>query len=250
MPFPDIGTTTILIAVAVLLGAGTVKGAFGAGLPLISVPPLAAITDPVTAIAIMTIPILGTNAVQAVHTGNLGASLKRFWPFIVTMLLATIPGSLLLAELKTDTTSIILGAIVLGSGLLNLRRVEFSINPRAERWLSPAVGTAAGLVNGFSSLAGPLLIVYLLNLRLAKDAFVATCALVFLLNPLPIYFSFAVAGVYTRFILLASALALLPALVGVAIGTRLRGRISDHRFRQALSILLLVSGASLIAKGI
>ena len=64
---PDIGTTALLIAAAVLLGAGTVKGAFGAGLPLISIPPLAALTDPVSAIAILTIPILGSNAFQAVH---------------------------------------------------------------------------------------------------------------------------------------------------------------------------------------
>ena len=250
MLFPDIGTTALLIAITVLFIAGAFKGTFGAGLPLVSVPPLAALTDPVTAIAIMTIPILGSNIFQAIQVGRIMVSLKRFWPFIATMLVATLPGAFLLARLKTDTSSIILGAIVLGAGLSQLRRVEFNITPRAERWLSPSLGVAAGLINGFSSLVGPILIVYLLNLRLSKDAFVGACATVFVFSPLPLYYSFGVSGVYTQAVAVASATALLPVLIGVVLGTRLRGRISDQRFRQTLAVLLLVSGVSLIIKAL
>jgi hypothetical protein len=131
-----------------------------------------------------------------------------------------------------------------------LRRVEFTITPRTERWLSPALGIAAGLINGFSSLVGPILIVYLLNLRVAKEAFVGACATVFVFSPLPLYYSFALSGVYTQAVAITSAVALLPVLAGVVLGTRLRGRISEQRFRQTLAVLLLVSGASLIVKGL
>jgi len=250
LPFHEIGIPTLLLVVAVLLVAGTVKGAMGAGLPMIALPPIAAVTDPVTAIAIMTISVISSNAIQAVQAGHVMVSLRRFWTYIVPLLIVTTPSAILLTRLDTSTSSLVFGGIVLSVGLLQFAELEFTISESTERWLSPVLGVVSGVFNGFSSLVGPILIIYLLNLRLAKDALVGGLALVYLFNPLPIYISFAVEGVYTETIILASALALLPVLGGVALGMQLRGRLSELRFRQALTALLLVAGLNLIAKGV
>ena len=48
---------------------------------------------------------------------------------------------------------------------------------------------------------------------------------------------------------LLSALALLPALLGMWLGQRIRSRLSPQRFRQGFLLFLLALGIELIARG-
>jgi len=49
---------------------------------------------------------------------------------------------------------------------------------------------------------------------------------------------------------LVSAASLIPAFAGMAIGQRLRGRLSEDLFRKFVFLFLMVAAANLIRKGL
>ena len=67
MPVLDLGGLTLALGLLTFLVAGTVKGTLGIGLPLVAVPLLATVLDLPTAIALMVVPVLTSNFIQALQ---------------------------------------------------------------------------------------------------------------------------------------------------------------------------------------
>ena len=57
-------------------------------------------------------------------------------------------------------------------------------------------------------------------------------------------------GSYDGELLVVSALAVFPGVVGMLIGQRVRGTLSERAFHRTLFLALLAAGAQLIAKGL
>ena len=87
----------IWCAIALILG-GTVKGALGIGIPLVSVPLLALVMQVPQAVALMPIPILIANVWQAFYGGHFFATVRRFWPVIIPLIIGTVFGVKILAK--------------------------------------------------------------------------------------------------------------------------------------------------------
>ena len=71
---------TILACTVALLLSGVVKGILSIGLPLVGMPLLTLAVDVPTAIAILMIPLVLSNLIQAIEGRGTAAMLKRFWP--------------------------------------------------------------------------------------------------------------------------------------------------------------------------
>ena len=145
---------------------------------------------------------------------------------------------------------LILGVIVLCVGVMQIFTLRFTVAARSERWLSPVLGTTAGILNGFFSLNGPVTIPYLLSLGLGRDGFVAAIAIIFLMATLPLYGTLIYNGVLSTAALVTSATALVPVFAVVAVGMRFRARMSERTLTRLLGILLLAAGANLIRRGL
>ena len=93
MLFIELTPIIFIICLFTLLLAGIVKGALGMGLPLFAVPILVTVFDLPTAIALMIVPILTSNLIQAWEGKNKQISIstfKRFFPLIITLIPFTI----------------------------------------------------------------------------------------------------------------------------------------------------------------
>jgi hypothetical protein len=111
------------------------------------------------------------------------------------------------------------------------------------------VGGISGLLFGGTNV-GVQLIAYLRSFDLSHGLFVGVVALVFLgLNGVRV----GVAGLFglypSRILLLASVVAAIPAVVGVAIGKRLRITASERSRRLVVMGLLTVVGVRLVGGG-
>lgn len=117
-------------------------------------------------------------------------------------------------------------------------------------WLVPLAGAVAGFTTMVANAAGPVMILYLLTLRLSKVAFVGTSAwFFFLVNLFKVPFS-----VHLKLInpdSLASAAALLPAAVagGVA-GKFVLKRLDQRFFEWSALVLTLLAGLKLLLTGL
>jgi uncharacterized protein len=113
---------------------------------------------------------------------------------------------------------------------------------------SALVGTVSGIMGGISSLTGPIIITYLTALGLPRETFVRTISIIYLSGSIPLYFALAVAGRFGFAEFLLSVLAMMPVFLGMAVGKRIRGRLSEVWFRRVLLGFLIVIAAVLLFK--
>jgi hypothetical protein len=125
-----------------------------------------------------------------------------------------------------------------GLGLLHWRP---AVPPRHERWLSPLVGLATGLVTAATGVFVIPAVPYLQALGLQRDALVRALGIAFLVSTLALGVALGHGGALPASAAAASLLALLPALGGMALGQALRRRVAPEPFRRLfLSGLLLL----------
>jgi uncharacterized membrane protein YfcA len=220
---------------------------------------LATMLDPATAVVFMIVPILAVNVslVRDLSRRELRSCSRRFWPLIAAALVGTIAGMAVLDSVPQAPLRVGLGVLTLGFVSTAQRRVplpgisETGTRDVAKTRLGMAgVGAVSGVVFGGTNV-GVQLIAYLRSFDLSHGLFVGVVALVFLgLNGIRVAIAGAF-GLYPNPILAAaSAVAVIPAVAGVAIGKRLRAGI-DERFRRALVLgLLTVVGLRLLTGGL
>jgi len=147
----------------------------------------------------------------------------------------------------TDLNRLVGIAVVL-SALLLAFKPQAQISPRHEPAISALVGAVGGFIGGVSTLSGPVFVAYLLALRMKRDEFIGAISIIYLMTGMPMYLTMFW---YQRFGLvevLASCVALLPVVVGMSFGKRIRQHFNDEAFRTALLVFLLVVAGLLIFK--
>jgi uncharacterized membrane protein YfcA len=231
------------ITVASFLIAGTVKGVIGLGLPSIVIALLALVMTPAEAAAIMIFPTLVTNVWQMLVGPYLAALWRRLWPLLASSVVGIWLGGGVLTSPNSRTAAFGLGialVIYAGIGVFNLR---FTVPRRHEPWLSPLIGLATGFIAGCTGVfvipAGP----YYQAIGLSKDELVQMLGLSFTVSVIALALILWRDGVMQLGNAAGSALAVLPALAGMAIGQVVRTRISEETFRRYFFVGLLLLGA-------
>jgi uncharacterized protein len=240
----------MLLAYAVftfVLG-GLVKGTLGVGLPLVVVPMLSLILPSPTAIALVSVPVVFSNVVQVWQAAPGSRQIKRFWPLTLCLVLATVATVPMTLALAPKTLNAMLAVAVLLAVAAMTFNPTLTISPKRERLASAGVGLLSGLLGGVSSLTGPVIITYLSSLRLSREQFVGTISVIYLFAMLPLYLAMAAVGRLGVSELGLSLLACLPMFVGMAVGKRLRYRLSEGVFRKLLLGFLVAVAIALLLK--
>lgn len=237
-----------LLTTLTFLLAGACKGLIGLGLPTVSIGLLASFMAPAEAAALLLLPSLVTNIVQA-RGPALAELLRRGWP----MLLGIVPASFAGISLLTGGGRLalgLLGAALLAYAAWGLLAPPLRLSPRAERLSALPVGLAGGLITGATGVFVMPVVPWLGALGLSRDALVQALGLAFLVATLALSAALAWGGALTPQNMAGSLLALPPALAGQWLGTRLRGRVPPATFRRLFFAALLALGAQLAWRGL
>jgi uncharacterized membrane protein YfcA len=251
-------TFLALIAVVFLL-AGAVNGLAGFGFALVGTMVLAILTDPAVAVVFVVIPILAVNLslVRELSGDDLRSCGQRFAPLLVAALFGTVLGLVVLDRLPTAPLRVGLGLLTLGFVLTLQSVVPVPGLARAKAGCfvesTPAmvgVGAVSGLLFGGTNV-GVQLVAYLRSCDLSHGLFVGVVAMIFLgLNAVRIVAAGAL-GLYPDLATAGlSVAAAVPAVVGVAVGTRLRSAVTEQTRKAGVLLLLTVIGVRLVAGGL
>ncbi len=235
----------LLVAVCLAIG-GVLKGATGAGAPILAVPALAAMFDVRFAIAVMVMPNILTNAWQAwrFHE-NLPA--KRFViRFVAGGMAGVCAGTWLLAMVPAEKLSILVALAVLGYVVIRLAKPHWKIEMgRAEALALPA-GIAGGFLQGASGLSAPISLTFLNAMRLDRSAFIATISLFFTTFGAVQVIALTASHLFSGTDFLYSMLAMLPIWAAMPLGANLARRMPPVIFDRFILVLLIALALKLM----
>ncbi len=230
--------------------AGGVKGIIGLGLPLTALSIIGAVTDLRLAIALIAIPIIATNIYQAFYGGRTMEMLRRYWVINLCSVVGTVIGAQILFMVDPNILTTTLGVIVIVYVAINATGFAIRISDSASPWAAPPLGILSGLLTGTTGSVGIPIALYLQARGLDKESFLRAIALTFLISASMLVIALLEKGAIGKETALLSAASLIPAFAGMAIGQRLRGRLSEDLFRKFVFLFLMVAAANLIRKGL
>lgn len=237
----------LIFGLAILLG-GSVKGALGVGLPLVAVPLLSFVLPSIQAIALMAVPVLMSNIWQASEAGNVRYSLSRFGSLISAQLVTTLLAVRFTLSLSPSGLNTMLAVSVLLAVALMAYQPNMRISPKREHIAGAGVGALSGMLGGVSSLTGPVIITYLMALKLPRNQFVGSISIIYLTGSLPLYGAMAWYGRFGIADLVLSVVALAPMSLGLILGKSVRQRLNESLFRKILLGFLTMLALLLVFK--
>lgn len=239
--------TVVWSGLIVTLGY-TVYGLTGFGQSVVAIPMLAYLFPLRFAVPMMLLFDLCAGLLLGLK--NRGAIEKReVWRLVPPMLAGVFLGATLLVKAPE-------GALLIALGIFVLAYAAYSFlfrpggTPIAAVWSAP-LGTLGGVFSALFGTGGPIYAIYLTRRLPEKSVLRATVSSVLTVSALLRLVVFVGAGLYAQQALLLLALILVPcAVLGVFIGNRLHHRLPTHRVVQAIWVLLIFSGISLVKRGL
>ncbi|MFK7860746.1 MAG: sulfite exporter TauE/SafE family protein [Granulosicoccus sp.] len=238
----------VVVAILVYFFAGVIKGTLGIGFPTAAVSLLAQVTDSRTAITVVIMPMLITNAWQVVRGRKFLSVVQQMWILLSMMLLFIVVFSQLASKVSVELLAAVLGGIVAVYALNSLYARPLELNPEFDKPVQIIAGVSAGVMGGLVSVWAPPILIYLQTLRLPKDQFVATVGVLLLLGSCVLLMSYISSGVLNYGLFVFSTLLIVPSLSGFTVGEQIRKKLSANRFERMLLWFFFIMGLNLIRR--
>lgn len=220
------------------------------GLPTVAMGALGLVMAPVQAAALLVVPSLVTNVWQFAAGPGVASMIRRLASMMVFVCIGTALGIQFLASGASRWPSVALGAVLALYALLALLLPKFVVPVHLERGLSPIVGFTTGILTGATGVFVVPAVPYLSALGFTKDELVQALGLSFTVSTVALAIALGSTGSYPRELLLVSLAAVIPALLGMFIGQRMRDRIPPDAFRRWFYIAMLLVGSYMLLRGL
>lgn len=226
----------------VFLFTGTIKGMVGIGLASISLGLMVVVLDLPHAIALMLFPAFISNFWQALYGGNAMFLLKRIWPFLLVGNFTLFIGAMALTRVDLNYLSALLGFLLFVYALISLTKFRVKIPERRDLFWGVLLGAINGVVTGMTGTYVVPGVMYLQGIGLTRDQLIQAMGMLFF--SLTVTMAIALQGnnLWSYELGVLSVVSVVPALIGMYVGQKIRRRLSEELFRKVFLISLLLLG--------
>lgn len=229
----------LAVAVAMSLG-GVLKGATGAGLPVLSVPVLAMLYDVRVAVAIMVVPNLITNLSQVYkyRAAVVNRALARNMAIAGGIGVAV--GTFALAWLSPALVQAVMVVIILVYVALRLSRPHLRMPDATVQKFAWLAGGTGGVLQGAVGISAPIAVTFLSAATLPRPAFILTVSTFFAgmcVVQLPVQVAY---GIMTPDRAVLGLFSLVPLMVALPLGEWIGKRLSAAAFDRIILIFLIL----------
>lgn len=169
----------------------------------------------------------------------------RLWPFLLGCAIGIPLGVYYLTRSDASAVKIFLGWFLIAFGAYAIITPHLPVIKRGGRLADAAIGLIGGFMGGMGGYSGVIPTIWTQLRGWKKEAARAVYQPFILFAHIGVMISIGVMAFDWNAVLLA--LIVLPVVLGGAfIGWQIYGRLDEKRFRQALALLLVISGAALV----
>lgn len=239
-------TPELAVAFLCLAAGGVLKGATGAGAPVLAVPALAMMFDVRVAVVTMLVPNLLTNLWQAWQFRDDRLPNRFVLAFSLAGAAGVIGGTVMLAAFSPRVLLLIVAIAVLLYIATRLARPDLLLARDVAQRLAIPAGTVAGILQGSGGLSAPVSLTFLNAMGLTRPHFISTVSIYFAVMTVAQIPMMGALGLLTWQGLALSFLAMFPILAFMPFGAMLARRFSKQAFDRAILCLLTVLAIKLI----
>ena len=234
---------TLYIAAAFLI-AGIVKGTLGMGLPAILMAMLTMIMSPLTAIPLITLPMLVSNVVQFARGPSPQQVVKGYWVFALAIVVTLGVTASNITSFPETLLLLSIGVAMVLFAVPSLFGVRFPVGPGLI-WQVVA-GSVAGVLGGLSAVWSPPVVMYTMGRNVDKDEFIGINGFLFMVGSLTLALALGGVGLLTYEVMVPSIAGLVIAMIGFRLGEILRQHINRELFRKLILLAFLILGGRLV----
>ncbi|TRW99394.1 sulfite exporter TauE/SafE family protein [Paracoccus sp. M683] len=241
---------SLVVAMIAFALGGVLKGAIGAGTPVVVIPLLSIYFGVPYAVSVFVLPALLSNIWQVWQYRAALPERGFLIQLAVGAGIGALIGSVLLANLPSDILSITVGLLALVYIGFRLAKPDWGLDFAVARRIVLPVGVLAGILQGSAGISAPVSMTFLHALRLERRQFIAIISVLFsamAIVQLPTLFSL---GVLDGQRFLISIAACVPLFLGMPVGGWLVRYVPPQLFDRLIMVLLFVIAAGLIYKAL
>lgn len=239
------GIDIVYIALGFALG-GVLKGATGAGAPIVAIPVIALYFDVSLAVAVFIVPNLVSNTYQLLKYRKHLLPRDFVTRFAGAGVIGVAIGTSFLVTLSADALKVGVAIVVQCFAAFRLIHPLWRLQFATARQIALPVGFFAGALQGASGISAPVSITFLNALQLERKQFIASISVFFLsmlLVQIPMLAGF---GQLTPDRLLMGVGATVILLSFMPVGAYLARHISKETFDHAILVLLMLLSLKLL----
>lgn len=234
--------TTLLLTPLIALAAYFVRGVAGFGSALVATP-LLALLFPLTLVVPLVVILDNSGSILQAWRHRRLIAWRDLLPLLPFAAVGVILALYLHELLDHDRLKLALGLFVIVYAVYQLLPLPHTRISR--HWAAPA-GLLGGFLGGLFGTGGPFYVIYYRLRQLDKTVFLASLAMLFVLDGGLRIAGFALGGHYTAQHAQLLALMAPAAWLGLRLGGRVHMGLTREQFTRALSLLLLMSGSLLV----
>ncbi|MDY6451246.1 sulfite exporter TauE/SafE family protein [Acinetobacter faecalis] len=239
----------VWFVITVFALAGMIKGTIGLGLPAVSMGLLTMVISPFQAATLLIIPSMVTNIWQLFAEGRVLQLIRRFWLLLIGIIVGSIWSVFPTLGHSDFNSEALLGGMLALYGLYGLFAKSMPNLSKYENWLSPIMGYLGGALTVATGVVVIPVVPYLQTLNLQRDDLVQSLGLAFTTSTICLAVFLhqnPVENMPMDYVM--SIIALIPALIGMWLGTKIRYRISEQKFRKVFFFGLIALGSYMILR--
>ena len=241
-----LGVEVVVYGAVVYILAGFVKGVVGLGLPTISLALLVPVLGLKEAMAILIVPSLVTNVVQALTGARLLGLIQRLWVFLLSLCILTWFSTGILVAANSNVLTMGLGVILLLYCLSWFLKFKIPAPGANEKWLNPIMGGLTGVSTGLTGTFVVPGILYFQSMQLGRHTLVQAMGMCFSVATISLGASLGGRGILDYGLVFISSAMVIPALIGMRLGARVRSNINEALFRNFFFASLFAIGVWII----
>jgi uncharacterized membrane protein YfcA len=232
----------IALAAGGLMLAGIVKGITGIGYATCAMPLLAVALGLETALAIVVVPAIISNAAVLAGGGAVVQTLNRFRLLYAGILPGIVGGTALLSSVESSTATAGLAVMTLIYVAFAVARPQLALPAGLEQPLALPTGVLNGVLTGLTGSQILPLVPYMMALRLDASTQVQAINLAVMIGSVALGAALIGSGMMTGELLALSCAGAFPAVAGTLLGNALRAHLDVGEVRRVtLAVLVLMA---------